>query len=178
MIQTWTMMMNKDLQMRVCGDPILRTECSPVDEINDELRATLNEMVEMMRQQNGVGLAAPQVGITKRFLVMMTPDDEQIFKMINPQILSRSEKTCTMEEGCLSVLGGDNLPVYANVSRPESVIVEWTDENGEKLSAEMSGVPARIVQHETDHLDGKLFIDYLSGARREMVMRKVRRHKK
>jgi peptide deformylase len=166
------------LQMKLCGDPILRTECTPVEKIDDKLLQTLDTMVAMMREQSGVGLAAPQVGITQRFLVMMTPDDEQVFKMINPKILSRSEKMAVMEEGCLSVLGGDNLPVYANVSRPESVTVEWTDENGEKLSAEMSGVPARIVQHETDHLDGKLFIDYLSGARREMVMRKVRRHKK
>ncbi|MBP5794849.1 MAG: peptide deformylase [Alphaproteobacteria bacterium] len=166
------------LQMKLCGDPILRTTCAPVDEINDELRATMDAMVAMMREQSGVGLAAPQVGITQRFLVMMTPDDEKIFKMINPRIVSYGDKTCTMEEGCLSVLGGDNLPVYANVTRPESVFVEWTNENGEQMSAEMSGVPARIVQHETDHLDGKLFIDYLSGARREMVMRRVRRHKK
>ena len=166
------------LQMKLCGDPILRQQCTPVEKIDEKLLQTLDTMVAMMREQSGVGLAAPQVGITQRFLVMMTPDNEQIFKMINPRITSRSEKTCTMEEGCLSVLGGDNLPVYANVSRPESVTVEWTDENGEQMSAEMSGVPARIVQHETDHLDGKLFIDYLSGARREMVMRKVRRHKK
>ncbi len=166
------------LQMKLCGDPILRTECTPVEKIDAELLRTMDTMVDMMRAQSGVGLAAPQVGITQRFLVMMTPDDEKIFKMINPKILSHSEKTCVMEEGCLSVLGGDNLPVYANVTRPESVTVEWTDENGQSLSAEMSGVPARIVQHETDHLDGKLFIDYLSGARREMVMRKVRRHKK
>ena len=166
------------LQMKLCGDPILRTECSSVEKIDAELLRTLDTMVDMMRAQSGVGLAAPQVGITKRFLVMMTPDDEKIFKMINPRITSHSEKTCVMEEGCLSVLGGDNLPVYANVTRPESVTVEWTDENGEHKAAEMSGVPARIVQHETDHLDGKLFIDYLSGARREMVMRKVRRHKK
>ncbi|MBR4507105.1 MAG: peptide deformylase [Alphaproteobacteria bacterium] len=166
------------LQMKLCGDPILRTECTPVEKIDDKLLETLDTMVDMMRAQSGVGLAAPQVGITQRFLVMMTPDDEKIFKMINPVITSRSEKTVVMEEGCLSVLGGDNLPVYANVSRPESINVQWTDENGETQSAEMSGVPARIVQHETDHLDGKLFIDYLSGARREMVMRKVRRHKK
>lgn len=167
-----------NLEMRVCGDPILRTECTPVEKIDAELLHTLDTMVEMMRAQSGVGLAAPQVGITKRFLVMMTPDNEQIFKMINPKIISRSEKTCIMEEGCLSVLGGDDLPVYANVSRPESVVVEWTDENGKQMSTEMSGVPARIIQHETDHLNGVLFIDYLSGARREMVMRKVRRHKK
>ena len=130
-----------------------------------------------MRDQNGVGLAAPQVGQLKRFLVMMDPDTETVFKMINPKIITRSSDTCTMEEGCLSVLGPDNLPVYANVTRPASVDVEWTDENGRSLAAHMSGLPARIVQHETDHLDGILFIDYLSPVRREMLMRKVRKHK-
>ena len=80
-------------------------------------------------------------------------------------------------EGCLSVLGGDDLPVYADVARPESVVVEWTDEKGRRQTAEMRGICARIVQHETDHLDGVLFIDYLSPVKREMVMRKVRRHK-
>lgn len=97
--------------------------------------------------------------------------------MINPKILTRSDALCTMEEGCLSVLGNDNLPVYANVTRPESVDVEWTDENGKILRAKMSGLPARIVQHETDHLDGVLFIDYLSPVHRQMLMRKVRKRK-
>lgn len=165
------------LQMKLCGDLALRSKCQPVDRIDDDLLATMDEMVSMMHEQNGVGLAAPQVNILKRFLVMMDPDSGQVFKMINPVIVSRSDKTCTMEEGCLSVLGSDNLPVFANVTRPESVVVEWTDENGKQMRAEMSGVPGRIVQHETDHLDGILFIDYLPGARREMVMRKVRRHK-
>ena len=97
--------------------------------------------------------------------------------MINPKIISKSEETCVMEEGCLSVLGADGLPVYSNVRRPESVTVEWTNENGNKVQTQMSGVLARIVQHETDHLDGVLFVDYLSGAKREMLMRKVnRRH--
>lgn len=77
----------------------------------------------------------------------------------------------------MSVLGNDNLPIFANVSRPQSVIVEWTDENGDKKTAQMSGTPARIVQHETDHLDGKLFIDYLSPVRREMVTRKIKKRK-
>ncbi len=165
------------LQMKLCGDLILREKCTPVADITPDVLSAMDEMVQMMRAQSGVGLAAPQVGITKRFLVMMNPDTEQVFKMINPQIISRSDDTVVMEEGCLSVLGPDDLPVYANVTRPKSVVVSWTDETGQELSAQMSGLPARIVQHETDHLDGVLFIDYLSGARREMVMRKVRRHK-
>ena len=163
--------------MKLCGDLILREKCAPVGEITPDILRDLDEMVKMMHDQNGVGLAAPQVNVTKRFLVMMNPDTEQVFKMINPTILSKSEETCLMEEGCLSVLGADGLPVYANVRRPKSVTVEWTDERGAKKTAEMAGTIARIVQHETDHLDGILFVDYLSGVKREMVMRKVnRRH--
>ena len=165
------------LQMKLCGDVILREQCSPVTEITPDVLDILDEMVGMMHDQNGVGLAAPQVGQLKRFLVMMNPDDNHVFKMINPKIITRSTDTCTMEEGCLSVLGHDNLPVYANVTRPSAVTVEWTDENGQSMRAEMAGLPARIVQHETDHLDGILFIDYLSPVRREMVMRKVRKRK-
>ena len=165
------------LQMKLCGDLVLREKCAPVTEITPDVLDIMNEMVGMMRDQNGVGLAAPQVGQLKRFLVMMDPDTETVFKMINPKIITRSADLCTMEEGCLSVLGPDDLPVYANVTRPAAVDVEWTDENGQQLAAHMSGLPARIVQHETDHLDGILFIDYLSPVRREMVMRKVRKHK-
>lgn len=166
------------LQMKLCGDLVLRTQCTPVDNITPELLLTMDEMVDMMREQNGVGLAAPQVGILSRFLVMMDPDSETVYRMINPRIISYGSDTCTMEEGCLSVLGNDGLPVFANVSRPDSVVVEWTDEAGDKKMAQMSGTPARIVQHETDHLDGKLFIDYLSPLRREMLMRKVKKFKK
>lgn len=165
------------LQMKLCGDLVLREKCAPVEQITPDMLKTMDEMIDMMREQSGVGLAAPQVGVLQRFLVMMNPDTETVFKMINPKIVSRSADTCTMEEGCLSVLGPDNLPVYSNVTRPASVVVEWTDENGTPQGAEMSGLPARIVQHETDHLDGVLFIDYLSPVRREMVMRKVRKHK-
>lgn len=165
------------LQMKLCGDLVLRTVCAPVSDITPELLSTMDEMVEMMHAQNGVGLAAPQIGMLSRFLVMMDPDSETVYRMINPRILSFSSTTCTLEEGCLSVVGNDGLPVFANVTRPDSVVVEWTDESGDKKTAQMSGLPARIVQHETDHLDGKLFIDYLSPLRREMVMRKVKKRK-
>lgn len=163
------------LQMKLCGDLVLREKCSPVSDITPELLNIMDEMIKMMGDQNGVGLAAPQVGITQRFLVMMNPETNEIYRMINPKIISKSDETCVMEEGCLSVLGADGLPVYSNVRRPESVVVEWTNENGEKLNAKMSGTIARIVQHETDHLDGVLFIDYLSSVKREMLMRKVNR---
>ncbi|MDE6478589.1 MAG: peptide deformylase [Alphaproteobacteria bacterium] len=165
------------LQMKLCGDLVLRSVCAPVEKITPEILDAMDEMVRMMHAQNGVGLAAPQVGLLQRFLVMMDPDSNTVFKMLNPVITARSGDTCVMEEGCLSVLGADNLPVYSNVVRPKSVDVEWTDETGKKMRAQMSGLPARIVQHETDHLDGKLFIDYLSPIKREMLMRKVRRRK-
>lgn len=164
--------------MKLCGDLVLREKCTPVSDITTELLNTMDEMVKMMSEQNGVGLAAPQVGIAQRFLVMMNPDTNDIYKMINPKIISKSEETCVMEEGCLSVLGADGLPVYSNVRRPESVTVEWTNEKGDKVQTQMPGVLARIVQHETDHLDGVLFIDYLSGVKREMLMRKVNRGRK
>jgi len=163
------------LQMKLCGDLVLREKCSPVSDITPDLLNTMDEMVKMMMAQNGVGLAAPQVGITQRFLVMMDPDTNEIYRMINPKIVSKSDETCLMEEGCLSVLGPDGLPVYSHVRRPKSVTVEWTNEHGDKLAAQLAGTIARIVQHETDHLDGVLFIDYLSGVKREMVMRKVKR---
>lgn len=170
-------MMN-NLEMKLCGDLVLREKCDAVGEITADILRAMDEMVQMMREQNGVGLAAPQVNITKRFLVMMNPDTEEVFKMINPKIVTKSDDVVSMEEGCLSVLGPDNLPVFADVVRPSSVDVEWMDENGKQMAAHMSGLPARIVQHETDHLDGILFIDYLSPVKREMVMRKVRKHKK
>ena len=135
------------LQMKLCGDMVLREKCAPVENITPDVLAALDEMAEMMREQNGVGLAAPQVGIARRFLVMMDPDTETVYKMINPRIVSFSDETCRMEEGCLSVLGPDNLPVFAHVTRPAAVVVEWTDERGQKQGAEMSGIPARIVQH-------------------------------
>ena len=166
------------LQMKLCGDLVLRTKCEPVSDITPELLSTMDEMVSMMHDQRGVGLAAPQIGSLSRFLVMMDPDTETVYRMVNPEIVSYGNETCTMEEGCLSVLGNDGLPVFANVTRPSSVIVRWTDETGADKMAEMSGLPARIVQHETDHLDGKLFIDYLSPVRREMLMRKVKKLKK
>ena len=165
------------LQMKLCGDLVLREKCAPVSDISRDILNAMDEMVKMMHAQNGVGLAAPQVGFAQRFLVMMDPDTNTVYRMINPEIISRSDETCIMEEGCLSVLGADGLPVYAKVKRPEAVEVKWTDENGKQNQARMSGTPARIVQHETDHLDGVLFIDYLSFVKREMLMRKVnRRH--
>lgn len=169
------------LQMKLYGDLVLREKCAPVQNITDEIKSQLNEMAEMMELQNGVGLAAPQVGVLQRFLVMkckMGNDKEpKVYKMINPIITEKSDEQVVIEEGCLSVLGCDDLPVYTDVSRPKAVVVKWLDENGEKYERRLSGFPARIVQHEVDHLDGILFVDYLSPIKREMVVRKLKKNK-
>ena len=174
------------LTMRLCLDPVLREVAVPVAVVDDALRAVLVEMVQLMDAQNGAGLAAPQVGISKRFIVMRDvcdqgkrdgPNRTPVLKMINPRIVARSAEMTTGEEGCLSVLGPDDLPVYADVTRPVEVTVEWTDENGVMRVREFTGIAARIVQHECDHLDGVLFIDRLPAVKREMVMNKVKKRK-
>ena len=105
--------------MKLCGDLVLREKCEPVSDITSDILNIMDEMVQMMSGQNGVGLAAPQVGITKRFLVMMDPDTNVVYRMINPKIISKSENTCVMEEGCLSVLGADGLPACRNGHVPD-----------------------------------------------------------
>lgn len=138
------------------GEEILREKCEPVkpEEINDELRSVLNEMFETMISANGVGLAAPQVGINKRFFVAMA-DDEIRRVFINPTIIKTSTDLVDYEEGCLSIPG-----VYENIKRPSKVSVSATNENGKHFTIEEAdGILARIIQHENDHLDGVLYID-------------------
>lgn len=165
------------LQMKLCGDLILRERCADVSEITPEILSMLEEMEKLMTKQKGVGLAAPQIGIAKRFLIMMDLKAKKPIKMINPKIVSKSENVIIKEEGCLSIIGPDDLPVFTDVARSDSVTVEWTDEKGNKQRVEMKNFMARIVQHEIDHLDGILFIDHLSPVKREMVMNKVRKRK-
>ncbi|MBP3366575.1 MAG: peptide deformylase [Treponema sp.] len=144
--------------MKICklGEDILRQKCEPVlqEEINDEFRALLNEMFETMTSANGCGLAAPQVGIQKRFFVVIADDDvRRVF--INPEITRTSVETSEYEEGCLSVPGFSE-----KIIRPSSVSVSALDENGRRFSIEdAAGLLARVIQHENDHLDGILYID-------------------
>ncbi|MDR0967402.1 MAG: peptide deformylase [Rickettsiales bacterium] len=172
--------MTEKLQMKLCGDDALRVKCAPVDDAS-EIKKTLNTMVCMMDDQRGVGLAAPQVGLAQRFFVMREVKNKNdtgvVHCIINPEIVSKSENNCVIEEGCLSVLGPDDLPVFADVSRPEKITACWTDENGRVQTREFDGFAARTFQHEFDHLDGILFIDYLPPVKREMVMRRVRKRK-
>lgn len=137
------------------GEDVLRQKCIPVepDEINDEMRRLLNEMFETMNNAQGVGLAAPQVGISKRFFVITVEDNvRRVF--INPQITHTSNDLCDYEEGCLSLPGFEE-----NIKRPSKVTVSALNEFGKPFLLEADGLLARCIQHENDHLDGIIYID-------------------
>ncbi|HAA84904.1 MAG TPA: peptide deformylase [Kosmotogaceae bacterium] len=141
------------------GNPLLRKRSQEITSFDDNLKEFVEELTEMMYTEDGVGLAAPQVGALKRVIVF---DDGSGSKaMINPIIVSSSSDTVVMEEGCLSVPG-----IYADISRPASVKIRYQDADGKVIEEVLEGYAARIVQHETDHLDGRLFIDYLSNAKK------------
>ena len=137
------------------GEEILRQVAEPfeMEEINDELRAFIEEMFDTMIEAEGVGLAGPQAGISKRIFVVISDDDvRRVF--INPQIISTSAELCDYEEGCLSIPG-----IYENIQRPAKVTVQAFNEKGKPFTLEAEGLLARIIQHENDHLDGHVFID-------------------
>lgn len=137
------------------GEEILRKVAEPIkaEEINDDFRAFIEEMFEAMKDADGVGLAGPQAGISKRVFVAIADDNvKRVF--INPQIIYTSAELCDYEEGCLSI-----PQVYESIQRPKKVTVQALDENGRPFTLEADGLLARIIQHENDHLDGKLFID-------------------
>lgn len=140
------------LKVRTYGDPCLRKKCVPVKEVGSSERMVMNAMIETMHQSKGVGLAAPQVGITQRFFVADVDDGPMV--IINPEIVKRSG-SCLLEEGCLC------LPeVTIIVKRAEEITVNYTDENNQSMTLTCNGLLARVIQHETDHLDGVLIIDY------------------
>ena len=147
------------MQIVQYGHPVLRWKSKPIQSINDELRNTVREMFDLMYSAKGIGLAANQVGLPFRFFVVnVTADPEQKdeeFVFINPRIRRRKGAT-TGEEGCLSLPG-----LYANIERAEEIVVEAYDLEGEGFEMELDELPARVVQHETDHLDGVLFVDRL-----------------
>lgn len=143
------------LKIYKLGEEVLRKKAEPVnpDEINDEMRKLFDDMFETMHEADGVGLAAPQVGISKRFFVVVSDDDvRRVF--INPQIIGTSANLTDYEEGCLSLPG-----VSENIKRPEKVTVQALNEHGKPFTLEADGLLARIIQHENDHLDGIVYID-------------------
>lgn len=161
-------------------DPRLKKLCSPVTDINAKIGKLADEMLETMYAAPGIGLAAPQVGVDARLLVMdcaAREDDDDTAQdprvLINPSITWSSEEENVYEEGCLSI-----PDIYAEVTRPKMVRVAYTDQTGKAHEDEFDGLWATCVQHEIDHLDGKLFIDYLSSVKRTMITNKMKKFKK
>lgn len=156
-------------------DPRLKKPCDPVTEFTGELRQLADDMLETMYDAPGIGLAAPQIGVMRRMLVMDCIKDGPARPMvlINPQVTWSSEDLAVYEEGCLSI-----PDQYAEVKRPAEVRVEWQDLTGATQEEQFSGLWATCVQHEIDHLNGKLFIDYLGPLKRQMITRKMEKLKR
>jgi peptide deformylase len=158
------------LSLHLLGSPALRQRSVEVGTVDDEVRLLVDDMFETMDAARGVGLAANQVGVTRR--VAVVDADEDRFVMIDPVIVE-SEGRATAEEGCLSI-----PEIYGDVSRPERVVLEATDRHGQRFRKEATGLKARAIQHEIDHLDGILFLDHLSLVKRQVLLARYRREHK
>jgi peptide deformylase len=155
--------------VRKLGDPVLRTRAREVDRFDDELRAEVGRMGQLMHDALGIGLAAPQVGVSHRVLVYRVEPDSPVNALVNPVIEWAGDETEIVEEGCLS------LPaVHVEVERPVHVRVRAKDEYGEDIRVEASGLEARVIQHEIDHLDGVLILDRTTKDQRKAAMRALR----
>jgi peptide deformylase len=162
-----------DYKIITIPDPVLKQTAQPVDKIDAAVRKQMDAMLQAMYDAPGIGLAANQVGLLNRVLVMDLASRKEGEKpdpiyMVNPQILYESEERSVMEEGCLSI-----PRQYADVERPAIVRVKYWDYDGKEAELEASGLLSHCVQHEIDHLNGVLFIDYLSSLKRNMILRKV-----
>ncbi|MGB0504910.1 MAG: peptide deformylase [Pikeienuella sp.] len=157
-------------------DPRLKKVCPAVSDVDDNLRQLVDDMLATMYDAPGVGLAAPQVGVLSRVLTMdcADKDDEPCpMALINPEIIASSDELNEHEEGCLSI-----PDLYGKVTRPKMVTVRWIDRDGAEQEQEFDGLWATCVQHEIDHLNGKLFIDHLSSVRRQLITQKMKKLKK
>src|SRR2546429_2818113 len=151
-------------QIRQYPDPVLRMQAPPVEQFDDDLKRLVARMGELMKDANGVGLAATQVGVLRRVFVFV-PEEDTVAVLVNPEIVRRSDESETDDEGCLSIQG-----VTMPVERATSVRIEGRDENGDEVGYDLEGTPARIVQHELDHLDGTLILNRTTPeARREAL---------
>ena len=160
----------------IVPDPVLKQVSKPVDVVDDELRALMDDMLETMYAAPGIGLAAIQIGVAKRVIVMdlAKPDEEKAPRyFVNPEILWASEETQPYEEGCLSV-----PEIYDEVERPAHVKLRYLDYDGKTVEEDAEGLFAVCIQHEMDHLDGVLFIDHLSRLKREQAVKKVKKQAK
>jgi peptide deformylase len=157
-------------------DPLLKKVSTAVESVDDSVRKLMDDMLETMYNAPGIGLAAPQVGVTKRVIVVdITPDSEPKapLYMANPELLWVSDEDAIYEEGCLS------LPQhYADVVRPAAIKLRYLDRQNELRTLEADGLLATCIQHEIDHLDGILFVDHISALKRNMILRKLLKAKK
>lgn len=157
-------------------DPMLRKICAPVQSVDDEIKMLIHDMFETMYDAPGIGLAAPQIGMLQRVITLdVSKEDEkkQPLAMINPEITHVSDILSSYEEGCLSI-----PDYYDTVQRPNSCTVAFLDEDGVQQTIKCTGLLATAVQHEIDHLNGKLFIDYLSRLKRERVQKRFAKRAK
>lgn len=162
-------------------DPLLRQKSTPVERVDDEVRTLITDMFETMYAAPGIGLAAIQVGIPKRILVIDLQEpaeeggepvrDPRVF--VNPEIVESSDQEVPYTEGCLSV-----PDQFADVDRPDTIRARWLDENGDQHEEELTGLLATCLQHEMDHLEGILFIDHLSRLKREMILKKLAKQRR
>ncbi len=172
----------KKLTLVIEPDPILHQIATKVENITDEIDETLNEMAKIMEQFDGIGLAGPQVGVQKQIIIIdaetIAREDkvelpkERYLKIINPEIISVSKETCLKEEGCLS------LPtIYYTVERPEKIYIKYLNEKGKEIKLDADGLLARCIEHEIDHLKGKVFIDYVGPLKRKLALSKLKKMK-
>jgi peptide deformylase len=155
--------------VRRLGDPVLKSRATDVDRFDDGLRGQVQRMAGIMSDALGVGLAAPQLGISQRVLVYRVGPDAPVIALVNPELDWRGEDEETLEEGCLSIPG-----VGVDVDRAVHIRVRARDEEGEERLVEASGLEARVIQHEMDHLDGKLILDRTSRDQRREAMKALR----
>ena len=158
-------------------DPRLKKVCAPVADVTDGLRNLAEDMLETMYDAPGIGLAAPQVGVLERLIVLDCVKEDgaapRPMVMLNPEIVAASEETSVYEEGCLSI-----PEEYAEITRPREIEVRWLGLDGKEHREGFDGLWATCVQHEIDHLDGKLFIDYLSAIKRQLITRRMQKLKR
>lgn len=157
-------------------DPFLRQKSENVEAVSDEIRLLMNDMLETMYIAPGIGLAAIQIGVPKRVIVidlMREGEKKNPLYFVNPEIITNSKTDVSYEEGCLSVPGQ-----FAEVSRPDKCKVKFLDYNGEEKILEAEGLLATCIQHEIDHLEGVLFIDYLSKLKKGMIIKRLSKQKK
>jgi len=148
--------------------PILRRKAESVDSVDDDIRDLIENMLDVIYVEDGVGLAAPQVGVSKRVIVV--DDGKDGVGLINPEIVKKSSETDTMEEGCLSLPG-----IRLNISRPVRITVKGLDENGDSVELQADGLLAKVIQHEIDHLNGILIINHVSTIHKTILRSKLKK---